>query len=778
MKQKKIEKGMIRERKYLLPLNKIVSDKRTLALMCSVMTIFFILLFNYLWNCVVQFPDFAKDLSNPALYFSIKNMFLFDFKNHYVFYFLLVLILCGINGRFIYLVNVNIKDMNVGQKDSARWTTIKEIQEQYPSMDLQGEHLAKTGGIPICQYKGRVYFDDTAVNNMIIGMTRSGKGEQFLLLMIWIYCNAAQKSSLIINDPKMEHVTAATSTLEKNGFDVWVLNLVNPLQGIGFDPLEEMKKAWKAKKYSDAELMARSLAEQIYHPSHIQGEAKFWASTSASLFAALIIAQVTDCMSADEKINAKNILEWKKKQKAFSKLKDEEKKAQARAKYLEAQNKLTLRYIPTDCEYVPTYVNEKKINLYSVCRMFMELTSNKVDDKGKTALDVYFEERPNEDRAKLKFFSTQIAPELTKTSIYASMIDELTIFTYEEIAKMTSHSTVDLAKIGFGEKPVAVFLCTPDWDTSNHFLASTFISQVYFVLSKIAATRPKKKFDRDVVLILDEVGMFPTVTNIQNMVSLGTGKGFYMTFVLQAYSQLDHYKEIAKTIKQNCGNHIYILSEDEDTRKQFSEAVNKETVTNVHRTGKYLSLEKTIMEVYEERPLITINELSNLAEGENVIVRYIKRRDNDNEKIRANPIFNTGETAFKYRHEYMLKQFPNDIPFEALKLNHKCKEDFDLKDICIDIQAIFTEKLKRMEAEQVGEKYYAENETPETVRLIKDLKRGDAITRQLQTFVHGRNCENLSVTEAITELERAENLNLITKAEKESILDLLISSGR
>lgn len=777
MSNKDIEKGLVKERKYLLPLNKIISNKKALAVICALISVAVVLLCNYLWNCLMQFGNIIRNIGNLQVYLTLKNMFVFNIKDYWGFYLVLAIAVVIINARFIFLVNVNIKDQNVGQKDNQRWTTIEEIQEQYPSMNERGGKIEK-GGLPVCMYRGKVYIDSSPVNNLILGMTRAGKGESIIILMIWLYCNAKNKASLIINDAKQELLTMCEGALTKSGYRVLVYNIHKPLNGFGYNPLDLIIRAWKKKEYSDAEMLALSIAETIYKPSEAEGEAKYWASSAASLFCAMIIAVTCDCIEADRKINSRNLLEWRRRQKAFELLSDDEKTA-AREEFKNTaeEDKLSLPYIPLENEYIPTTENEEHINLYSVAKVFMDLASCSVGPQGsgKTALDIYFEERPANDRARMKFFSTEVAPDRTASSIYSSMFDALTVFTFEDVAKMTSKSTIDLYDIGFGDEPLAIFLFTPDWDKSKHFLTNIFLDQVYFALSSKATEMPRKKCDRDVMHILDEFGSINPIDNISNKVSAGAGKGILYTFIIQSYEQLKPYKDQAGTIKDNCSNHVYILSADKTTREEFSADVGNETATNVHRNGKYLSLDKTFMEIYEERPLITANKLGNLTEGENVIVRYTKRRDNEGNKIRANPIINTGETAFKYRYEYLEDIFPSDVLLSSITINNPCRKNVDLSDLAIDInEDIFKDKLAKEQARETGQVFIPTNDSIETIQLVRELKQANILLEQLSKLAPDRNCNNMTVSEAVTVFETARQLSKISKAERDSLIDLMM----
>lgn len=101
---------------------------------------------------------------------------------------------------FKYITNYG--QIKKEQKGSARFTTFKEIQEQYRDVPEKGERFEGSGGVPVARYKNRLFIDDSPVNNMVIGTTRSGKGETFVFSAIDIYSRAEQQASMILNDPK------------------------------------------------------------------------------------------------------------------------------------------------------------------------------------------------------------------------------------------------------------------------------------------------------------------------------------------------------------------------------------------------------------------------------------------------------------------------------------------------------------------------------------------------------------------------------------------------
>src|SRR5699024_2218328 len=131
----------------------------------------------------------------------------------------------------------------------------------------------------------------------------------------------------------------------------------------------------------------------------------------------------------------------------------------------------------------------------------------------------------------------------------------------------------------------------------------------------------------------------------------------------------------------NCSNQIYILTKDKQTAEQYSGLLGTKTITDVSRSGKLLSMDKSHSESTKERPLLMADELMQLKEGESVVVRANKRQDNKRRKIVPKPIFNTNETAHKFRWEYLADDFDNDKSILSLPLNSPVYHDIDLSEI-------------------------------------------------------------------------------------------------
>ncbi|KFN12953.1 VirD4-like conjugal transfer protein, CD1115 family [Bacillus pseudomycoides] len=691
------------------------------------------LIVNFLGNIIVELVKTTfSDLLHPKP-FHIGIEDLYTFQHPLLLYLVIFLIASICTMQFTYKIRSSFKDLNQNQKDSSRFATLDEVKRQYRAIPEKTERYEGKGGVVISRYDeislksilqqakkvmdakgmekwqeikklkdsakaGRLLIDDGAVSNLIIGTTRSGKGETFVFPTIDAYSRAEIQPSIIANDPKGELLAASKKTLEQRGFHIEVLNLINPLESMSYNLLQLIKDAYKQGDTATAQTLCNTLSYSLYYNPNVKDP--FWNNSSMSLCNALILAIIDKCI--DEK-------------------------------------------------------TEDKICMYTVANMLSELGSKEIviDNQGNTknVLDIYFEMLPADSVAKMQYATSNFAKGgTTRGGIFSTTMSKLSIFTFEGIAKMTSRNSIDLKRIGFGksiqgkgtprvrvqiifpdgskesiktdtegrfelnfkqkvkkgqrihvmeretkkkmivevqtinkdtgkttykviekqdglqienlvifEKPIAVFMIVPDYDSSNHVIASIFIRQLYFVLSKYAGLARGGKCHREVVFLLDEFGNMPPIDDMGNIVTVCLGRNIRFNLIVQALPQLKmKYGDASTTIQDNCGNQIYIQSGNKETAKEISEKLGNQTINSLSRSGKGLSIDKSKTEGIDTKPLLTPTELMRFQEGESAVIRFMKRRDNKFEKIEPFPILNRGKTVMKYRWEYLGDDFDTD----------------------------------------------------------------------------------------------------------------------
>lgn len=664
-------------------LNTFLSNKYVLPVIVILLDIVYFMLANYIVNTtVLLFASLSDGRGMQDGIFTLRNIWL-DMELvrssemvRYI-YIILIIVLAILDILFIYQVRTSLSDnINVNQKGDSRFATIEEIKGQYKQIPDRDKPFKGAGGTIISRWEDSLYIDTTPTNNLILGITRSGKGEFFVFPSIDVYSRAEEKASMIIADTKLELYRSAKRTLEARGYEVHVLNLIDPLSSMGYNPLTLIIKYYKDKRYDDAELMSDSFAFSIFTPNKADssGNEKFFDETAAGVFSALILSHVEDCLKEDELLNQKRLKAYQEKRDRYDILLEEDEgvKDDICRQFKEQKEECDRNgedvFLSSDVECIPDsekfyFVNryEKCINVYSILNTLIELSQEKVIGTDDTALDEFFRVRPPLDAGKMRYASALVAGDRTKGSILANTTQGLRSFTSRAIARMTAESTFDITKIGFGEKPVAIFMGIPDYDKSKHFIPVTFISQVYYYLAE-TCSRTIGRCKRHVKFLIDEFGNMPPINDMDNNVTVCLGRNISFDLYVQDYAQLSTlYGDGATTIKSNCANHIWILSNDLESAKEFSEKLNNKTIINLQRTGPKLSLSKHFMEQPEEKPILSPTQLMRLKEGECVILRAMKRKDNKGRDITSYPIFNSIETGtrLKYRYQYLTATFPN-----------------------------------------------------------------------------------------------------------------------
>lgn len=785
-KELKELKDIIHDDKKTFRLNRILSNNISVTVIVTVIDVVLFLCFNYVSNIISKVPEMAKGTARISSYFGIGNLklpvnLIVDYSTWRGIYLVFLVVLIILDALLIYGIKASLSEehINKNQKADSRWTTFEEIKAQYKEIDEVDTEYDGMPGFPISRYGNKLYIDTNMTNNLIIGITRSGKGETHVFPSIDIYSRAKIKPSMIISDVKAELYKSnqKAQTLQKRGYDVYFMNLDNPLESMGFNPLEIIIEAWENGNYTFAEDLTQTFVWQVFDPESATGTEKFFAETGANLTAGLILAHVEDCLRKDNEVNEMRWKLYQKKTEAFKKL-DEKVKDSIRKQHGEyLQDELLdpeTEYYPDDVPFTKTHEYRNMINMYSIINTYFELASIKITNEqgvptGETQLDYYFKDRPQGNRAKMKYMSTAVAGSKTKASIYSTMNTKLTIYTLETVAKMTAESSFNIVDIGFGDKPIAVFLGIPDSDASKYQIATTFIKQVYTMLASKCWDGGTCK--RPVKFVLDEFGNLPKIDGMQSLITVCAGRNITFDLYIQAYAQLDSiYNQDAKTIRSNCGNKIYIRSDDEDTRKSFSEMVGSKTIISADRSGSKLGLHKTYMERTEEQPLISPVQLERLMQGEDVVVRTMKVKDNEGKDVYMSPIFNSEKsgTRLKYRYEYLEKDFPSPQKISLADVITESRQHIKLKNRVWDFNKSFEfiNKDRAKSTRQLRIKDLEEIEIQKLTETMRNIMDDDS----LKQFT---DIEEMTLEHAYNRIDGENDAEKLDPYKRKSLLSLL-----
>ena len=625
-----------------------------------------------------------------------------------------------------------------GQKGDSRLATLKEIEAQYPKIPDSKENYSGIGGFPVSHYRNSYFIETATVNSLVIGTSRSGKGEMIVVPMIDILSRASEQCSMIINDPKGELYASSKDTLEKYGYEVQVLNLLDPLNSMSFNPLQIIKEAYLDGELDRAEDLTNSFSHMMFDDPKAGQNA--WVNKGAeAMCTGLILGLLEKC----------------EKDQSF-----------------------------------------ENFTLYNVGQMLIELGNVPFGDEegkkeeSKSYLDAYFDSLPEGDKAKAQYASSSLGGGNGKRTIVSSVVEKFRLYQLGNISKMTSKNSFELKSLGFpkyitvhfdpkmklymgrvtveiqnlekeviftdymkpnldgvanlnfncsikdgymlrlryekhqvsfvlkreegsksvileplakglrrwdaiqsismkySEKPIAVFMVTPDYDTSKNPIASTFVDQVYDSLMKNASMTRGKKCHRRVHFILDEFGNMPALSKLENKLTVCLSRNVLFNLILQSYDQLYsvYGKEVGNIAKENCQNKVLIKTMSQDTLKEFSHDVGKRTVESVSRDRKVSDLSSAGHISISEEDVLPIERIADFTEGEMLVIRKLHRQDNERKHIRAFPIFNTGELEMPYRYQFLADDYDMDKDINDLDV-HSDHRSLDIKEVSMDFES-------------------------------------------------------------------------------------------
>lgn len=563
---------------------KLISTLITLGvlfLMMAVITMVIHLLSHYLVLIIQYLPTLlpsakAASTIQPDLTFHMGYLFTtipqIDWYLPWLFSALLIMMrgrrmVLQISHRIVSMLPHATPDI----EGSARWATAREIKKYLVAIPRTHISKANHAGILLAQDDRHYFVDVDTVNTLVIGTTRSGKGQLPILNTIRLASQCKQPESFVVFDFKGDNVEYSYTLLQK-GYDVYIINLDNPKQSHRRDPLAYIKKTYLRElqeggdDFSETVELTNELAHTITNDPTTEA---VWSKCSQSLLSAIILFLLEDGYK-------RNVLD--------------------------------------------------KLNMFSVFNFFLEYggKENKVGKQTVNALDQLLSALPVGHPAKMAYTASKFAQGDMRASIFAILASDLQIFADSGIARLTSGNDVDFGCLAVSDRPCAVFLVVPEGKTTRYMIATLFITQCYSELLDIAKTCPRKRLNRKVRFVLDELGNMPNILNFTTKITTALQHNIVFDLYIQSLAQLEEkYGRLqAVTIRENCGNKVYLNSLDPDTNNWFSKMLGPGTVEyQTYSSENGAILEKNRMSHYKSRPLKMPNELPEMPFGDMVVVR-------------------------------------------------------------------------------------------------------------------------------------------------------------
>lgn len=432
------------------------------------------------------------------------------------------------------------------------------------------------------------------IHTLVIGATGTGKTAAFVSPTIEILSRTQTKPSMVITDPKGELYVKHKKTLERAGYNVTLIDLADVYHSTRWNPFNDV---WRK-----TDEMTREVEQR--HGKYYLDDKEYLTNTEAETVRRERVIRLKDEIYIDLQdliytacpVENKQDMTWQRG----------------------ARDLLFALALAFWEDVRDGYMPREKFNLYNLYRNVTDYAKGECEE-----LIAYFNTREPTSRTRGLSNTVLVSQDRTLSSYLGDVNQYLNWMADGGIAALTSGNDIEFSE--FDEQPNVLFLKIPDEKENRHKLVTLLITQMYKALVEKATRNQElgrmdsQKLLRNVYFIMDEFGNLPKLYKMDSIVTVGRSRGIFMMPVIQDFNQLDNKygKEVAATIRSNCNIQIFIGSNDENTRRIFSEACGKKKVKQVsYSENKDMSVSTSAQSV----PLIYPNELEHLNDPTNGII--------------------------------------------------------------------------------------------------------------------------------------------------------------
>ena len=249
---------------------------------------------------------------------------------------------------------------------------------------------------------------------------------------------------------------------------------------------------------------------------------------------------------------------------------------------------------------------EEEQNFGTLVDMINASETREDDEDFKNAIDLIFEELEQDEPnhfAVRQYRKLKLSAGKTFKSIMISCAARLSAFDFMELREITSYDEMDIGSIG--ERKTALFMIMSDTDTTYNFLMAIMEAQMFNMLCDIAGKHKGGRLPVHVRFLLDEFANIGKIPDFEKIISVIRSREISACIILQSKAQLKAiYKDHAGTIVDNCDSMLFLGGKGEETIKELSAILGKETIdvqyttdtrgaqqsfsTNNQKTGKEL----------------------------------------------------------------------------------------------------------------------------------------------------------------------------------------------
>lgn len=414
-------------------------------------------------------------------------------------------------------------DRRVGaEHGSAKWAKAKELTPLASPKKEQNILLTKHIKLSTDPLNTKPEFQRNT-NIIAVGGSGSGKTRRFILPNI-----AATSASLIITDPKAELYNAVGGYLERNGWRVRQLNLIDLAASDGFNPLAYLRPG---REPEDIEQLAKAIIANTQSAKPTGNIDPFWDRAENALLTSLL-AYVVAAYPADRQ----NLPEVAQLLSHVSTAGRQRADGGTDAMFSEASRALTAGAVGAATDIL-TYATRQ----YAV------------------------------------FKSAHVK---TADSILLCAGVRLSLLSIPAVEKVMSTDALGLDRMG--EEKTAVFVVLPDTTEAFSFVTALFFQTFFQTAFRQADARDDGRLPIPVQCWLDEFPNIGIIPEFAQRMATMRSRNISAEIIVQNIGQVKaRYGDDHETIIGNCDTILFLGTNDKATAKDISERLGRETITSV-----------------------------------------------------------------------------------------------------------------------------------------------------------------------------------------------------
>lgn len=234
---------------------------------------------------------------------------------------------------------------------------------------------------------------------------------------------------------------------------------------------------------------------------------------------------------------------------------------------------------------------ERRTNFATVFDMINESSVDETNAASvESELDKKFGAIKNKkDSLAYKYYSAfKQAAGRTLKAIIISCVVRLQYFQIPQVKKLTNRDDLELEKMG--DRKTALFIITPQADSTYAFLSAMLYTQLFETLYHIGENRQREngspRFTYPIRCLMDEFANTGKVPEFPKKISTMRKYNISVSIILQDKSQLEYmYKDEWKTITANCDSWLFLGSNEPETLKYIEEKLGYQTITSKSRNA-------------------------------------------------------------------------------------------------------------------------------------------------------------------------------------------------